>query len=388
MKKGLVIFLIITALCVLLIYKLTTTSAYEHMTNIAKKFGWKRNKCAYTMNETLKNVLIENEIVNSEEWDLYFPCTYDDINYEIRQMPVKRDAKYFIINNADNLTAKNKLWDYVLEYHKYPKAIQMMPKTYNLDSPFQIAKLKTDYKKGQLYILKKNIQRQEGLKITDNLDEMLGAKKEGYVIVQELLQNPYTIDGRKTNMRFYVLVICKNGLINVYVYNDGFMYYTKEKFVKGSKSMDTNVTTGYIDRAVYKTNPLTHNDMRQYLDKKRELNDAEKELIKNNKLSEIYFNRINDLLKDIYISYVGKICDGNKLKNNMTFQLFGVDIAVDDQLKPMIMEINKGPDMGAKDDRDYKLKKGVITDMLALLNFVEIKHKNGFIQLIKNNVKI
>jgi glutathione synthase/RimK-type ligase-like ATP-grasp enzyme len=44
------------------------------------------------------------------------------------------------------------------------------------------------------------------------------------------------------------------------------------------------------------------------------------------------------------------------------FQLYGVDVAIDDKLKPMIMEVNKGPDLTAKDGRDKDLKVNLSKD--------------------------
>ena len=41
----------------------------------------------------------------------------------------------------------------------------------------------------------------------------------------------------------------------------------------------------------------------------------------------------------------------------MKFQIFGADIAPDENLNVTIMEINKGPDIGFKDERDGNLKK-------------------------------
>jgi len=111
--------------------------------------------------------------------------------------------------------------------------------------------------------MKKNIQRQEGLKISNSKHEILDGYKNGYVLVQELLQDPYLISGRKTNMRFYVLVVCKANNTDCYVHKDGFMYYTKVPFVKNSLDDAPNITTGYIDRQVYIDNPLTHYDLRK-----------------------------------------------------------------------------------------------------------------------------
>ena len=75
-----------------------------------------------------------------------------------------------------------------------------------------------------------------------------------------------------------------------------------------------------------------------------------------------------------------------KAKNyliNVTFQLFGADVAINDKLWPQIMELNKGPDLGAKDEKDGTLKKKCTKDMLRIIGVVnDNSESNGFIQLI------
>jgi hypothetical protein len=372
----------------------TSSDTSEHMINIEPINSdtltkWNRNECKYMMNDTLSNVLNANNIKQSNDnWDLFFPCGYDEINKEIEQLPVKENGKYFIIDNIDLMTAKEWLWLNVLKHHGITKTLTMMPQTYVLYHEQDMKRFNEDYNTSKIYIMKKNIQRQEGLKISNDKDEINnGYKKNGYVLAQELLQDPYMISKRKTNMRFYVLILCKQGDMEVYVYNDGFMYYTKDFFKKGDTSTETNITTGYIDRKIYEENPLTHKDFMVYLDKsERDLSIIEQHIRSQGLvLSQIVFHRIYALLVDIFFSFTGIICQMKKIYNNIKFQLFGVDIAVNDQLYPMCMEINKGPDMGAKDDRDSNLKHGVITDLMRIIKSVDenkFTEPNGFIKIL------
>jgi hypothetical protein len=180
-------------------------------------------------------------------------------------------------------------------------------------------------------------------------------------------------------MRFYVLVVCKGTQYDVYVYKNGFMYYTADLFKQNTAEEGPNITTGYIDRQIYIDNPLTHNDLRNYLDDpKRELNDAEKN-IKNQGLiiSEIYFNRIYHMLRETFLAFAGKLQgDENKRKFNDTivsFQIFGVDVAVNNELNPMVIEVNKGPDLGAKDERDSHVKHSLISDTFKVMGFIDGK---------------
>jgi hypothetical protein len=371
----------------LFIYNLFINQKLENMSNISTTKTWARNNCKYEMNSTLKKVLNDYNIKESDIniSDLVLPCTYDNTEKEISELPVPNqnlNQKYFVFDGVDKFTAKDSLWENLLNYYSYDKTLKLVPVSYIINNKTDLQKLKNEHHSNKLYIMKKNIQRQEGLKITNDLSEIENSAKNDYVIVQELLQDPYLIDGRKINMRFYVLIICDTISTSVYVFNDGFMYYTKDKFVKNSLKEGPNITTGYIDRKVYEVNPLTHDDFKIYLDKNRILTPAE-QLIKNNnkKLSEIFFNKIYKLLHDVFLPYMGKICNDKKIYNNIKFQLFGVDVAINDQIEPMVMEINKGPDMGSKDERDGKVKYKCIRDILDKVGIITV-NDNGFIKIL------
>lgn len=384
------VFLIIIVLIIIIIMIFNFRAINETMINIPKlnKVSWTRSSCDYEMNQTLQNILYNNNLLRIDnDYNIYFPCIYDDIDYEINNIEINNpDTRYFIINGIDSMVGKDKLWMNIVNYYGLDKAAQMIPMTYILDDKNDMERFTNEYDENKSYILKKNIQRQEGLKITNSLTEIMNinSKDPEYVIVQELLQDPYLIEGRKINMRFYVLVICKENNMDVYVHQDGFMYYTRKSFKKDN-DIETNITTGYIDREVYERLPLTHEDFRLYLDRNnRTLNKYEiKYKNRGYKLSEIVFSNIYKLLEDVYTCFIGKIC-GGKLKDNISFQLFGVDIAVNDKLKPHIMEINKGPDMSFKDERDKDVKYKCMSDVLDKIGVVlkDKEYNNRFIQIV------
>lgn len=386
-SNGGIILLLIIVLIILIIYIVTKIrSDNEYMINIepVKNPTWNRNYCTYSMGKTLENVLAEYNIQKIDgKSEMLIPCAYDEINKEINVMIPNKDQRIFIIHGADNISAKDYLWKLLVQHRGVDQAKILMPNTYILYSSEDMNRFKKDYTKDKLYIMKKNIQRQEGLKIVNSYEEIMNSKNE-YVVVQELLQDPYLINRRKINMRFYILVICYEDNIDVYVYNNGFMYYTKELFIIGSKDFGPNITTGYIDRHIYQINPLTHEDFKIYLDRSdRQLAIPEKIIVSQGfNLSDIVFKRIYNLLHEVFMSTVGNICTSNKLKAAITFQLFGADIAINNQLWPTIMEINKGPDMGVKDARDGAVKKKCIKDMLRLIGMINEPGPNGFIKIL------
>lgn len=362
------------------------TELTEFMTILpkrTKKVTWNRNaKCTIQMSKVFNEFIDKYNISYSDNNDegIYFPCSYNNIDDEIGSIDPNKDQYIFIIDNANQISNKNNIWENIVNYHGIERAKKLMPNSYITTKKEDIERLHNEYSTDKLYIMKKNIQRQEGLKISNDLTELLNAHNNDYVIVQELLQNPYLIEKRKINMRFYILVCCYHNNVSVFVHNNGFMYYTSVPFVKQSKESAPNITTGYIERELYDRLPLTHEDFRKYLDSDRKLSKVEKKVSKTNMLSKYVFNNIYTTLTSIMFAIKDMISMKRELKKRVTFQLFGADIAVNDDLSISLMEINKGPDLGYKDTRDENVKKKVIYDMFSTLNIVPCDD-NGFIEL-------
>ena len=97
-----------------------------------------------------------------------------------------------------------------------------------------------------------------------------------------------------------------------------------------------------------------------------------------------YNKKEESLLAGIkYLNNVISQIKNNKLKNHVRFQLFGCDLAADDDLKATLIEINKGPDLDAKDEKDKKIKLKVQEDILQLIDPIpeDDIRKNRFIKL-------
>ncbi len=366
----------------------TSTEGMVSIKPVTNPVTWTKNPtCKYKISKTLHTILDKNKLgesAYSDDWTMYLPCTYNHINAEISALkPNDPNQRLFIVNNADQLSSKHSIWSNLVKTYGRDAAISIMPRTYVLSSIKDMLLFGKERTDDTIYIMKKNIQRQKGLKITKSKMDIMKGAFSGYVIAQELLQDPYILNTRKINMRFYLLFICQNNEIAAYVHKDGFMYYTKAPFVKDSVEEEPNITTGYIDRHVYEVNPLTHDDFKKYLDSNnRVLTQAEKAVVRSGyQLSTVIFSKIHDLLRKVVFAVKHTVCQGSHLKPYITFQLFGADIAINDKLEPQLMEVNKGPDMGAKDGRDGDLKRGVMNDVLKTIKVIP-DVDNGFIKLI------
>lgn len=377
-------YLIILLIFLIIIFLYSIYYVYENVNNKLSKKYIIRDDCKYIQSDTLMNIINEN--INKFKYTLYIPCIYENIAKEYDNFKYNKNGIYFLIDNVDIMIGKEFLYENVLKKYGKEKTITLMPKSWlpynDLDSFIK------EFDKNKLYIFKKNTQRQHGIQISNNIDEikqMVEKDKTSdfpFIIIQELLQDPYLINNRKINLRVYVLMIRKGSNTELYVYNDGFMYYTAQFFEKGSKSIENNITTGYIDRKVYDENPLTHSDFKIYLDSNRILSKYEQKVkYDNNKLSLVVFINIYNLIKDIFSVYFDKVGNNKKLYNNKKFQLFGCDIAIDDTLNAKIMEINKGPDLSAKDKRDSELKHNLVRDIFKTVGLIDNDDNNGFIKL-------
>lgn len=268
--------------------------------------------------------------------------------------------KIFAIHGVDLLANKKILSEKL-------RGTQYVPISYSLDVPSDIEKLKANHNESNMYILKKNVQRQEGMKITKDIDFITTqALKEGFIVCQELLQDPMLVNKRKINLRIYLLIILKRNLCDFYIYNNGFIYYTPKYFEKGNMDKDVNITTGYIDRKVYDENPLTIQDLFKHIGPEKS-----KKLKAN---MEKCFHKIHDIYKEDLIKL-------NKKTPGLKYVIMGCDIAPNENLDIMIHEVNKGPDLSYKDERDKEVKYNLVKDTFNLLGVIKEGDYTNFVEI-------
>ena len=86
-------------------------------------------------------------------------------------------------------------------------------------------------------------------------------------------------------------------------------------------------------------------------------------------------------MKLFHNTYKNIIYNLDILKNNTSFQLFGLDYIFDNDLNIYLLEINKGPDMNSYNSTDYKLKYGIMEDVFIKVGLIKSSKNNMFIKL-------
>ncbi len=293
--------------------------------------------------------------------------TLNMIDVLMKQIKYPRESVTHIygLAGSDLLVSKSMLAIVLKESLNRDIVDLLIPKTYVLENPTDLTLLKADNTPNTIYIMKKNIQRQEGYHITDNVSDVM-SKQADYVVAQVMLQNPYLVNGRKVNMRVYLLVIVdRKGIPFFFIYNNGFMYYTPELFQANSMDPKKVITTGYVDRELYKVNPLDFGDLQRYMG--------------GASYNVLFGNIINTMrvVKDVYAPIFKA---NNKNLPGIGFLIYGVDIAPDVQLNVTIMEVNKGPDLTYKDHRDKAVKLSMMTEALEIAGMGP-RTSNNFVML-------
>lgn len=301
-------------------------------------------------------------IIYDPEWTHFIPSQFN--NAEIEILPKIKGKKNKYINgivNMDFIASKLGLFKTLSLYYKQQEIVDtLVPKTWIIKESLPEFKY-LDFN-NKFYILKKDIQQQQGLQLVGNYNDLMSyALNPDFVVLQEFLNDPFIIQdhvnsnvvvNRKINLRVYVLITVYLGQLRAFIFKDGFVYYTPDNFIY-SINKDNMITSGYISRDVYDRNPLTLTDLQIYTESRKYNYQA-------------LWNIIKSKLTTILIPYYFAWNESNSDNNH--YQIFGVDIEPNSTFSNVkILEFNKGPDLNAKDARDKALKDQMVKDSLEIV---------------------
>lgn len=316
----------------------------------------------------------------SENYHLYLPCGYTFAESELIGISGKIKNKFiYAIDGCDNLASKSEIWNILVSHYGRQKSSQIMPETFLLSDENEITqKLIPQFMYGQvppLFILKKNIQRKEGLKITQDPNDIINAHRDGFVVAQKYITDVFTINKHKLNLRVYVLIMCKHGKKHVYLYQNGKCIYTNKEYNKNVIDMETQITSYNMNTSLYNSLPIDFYELEKTIGKHK---------------WDTIFQKIKTKIYSLVKVFGESVCVNRTLTHsNVCFQLFGVDVILTDDLQqpePYILEFNKGPDMKFANQKDYQMKYNLQRDVyqtVGLLQQIEKTEKteNGFVHL-------
>lgn len=337
---------------VIIFILITNFNKKEQFKDYYKCNDYKLNKPLYNMINTF-NINKNYELSNSE---LYIPCTYTSSEIELANKDFNKNQSIFAVSGCDNIVSKNNLWKLIKDKYGREIASKIMPESYLTYDENDMNLFMNRYKPDKFYILKKNLQRKEGLLLTKNFNEIINSNKDGYKVIQDYITNIITINKRKLNLRLYFVVICHEKHFGCYLYNEGKCIYANKDYDEKSDDIHSHITSLDLEYEIYDSNPLTLSELKKYmLESKMDYN--------------FLWRKINLNLKSVCNSFRDSLCKSIKLQSNLTFQIFGPDFVIDSLLNPYILEINKGPSMKAYLDKDVKIKDNLYVDTISLVKY-------------------
>jgi hypothetical protein len=317
-----------------------------------KKLLWYKCEKDKHTNNMFINALTANNYDRTwdNDWDIYLHCNDDFSNKTLNNIHKNnKNQKIFYINNSFRLGMKKELWFSLYNYYGRKIAETIIPPIYIFPKDFSL--FKSRHEPNNYYILKNEKQRQEGIRLTKNINEIIHYKKNGYNFVQKYIQNPLLYNNYKLNFRIYLVIIHKNDNINSYVYNDVIITYAREQYDKNNINFNNTISSFYTCKKLYDDGfPILLSQLKQ------ELNLPWNSMMK----------KTNKKIKLVVDSVSDKILEYKK--NIMTFQLFGIDVMFDTDLNPLILEINVGPGMTPYNEYDKKMRMNLMHNIIELSN--------------------
>lgn len=331
----------------------------------------------------VKELFQNNNIKNHDErnslsWTLFYPCTYTHAESELKNSLECSSAnqKIYAIDGCDRIVSKNNIWKLLTDAYGRDKAKEVMPESWQVNDKQELNLFLKDYNIQNLYICKKNIQRKQGLLLTNNLEAILKCQYSGYKIIQKYLKDVMLVKGHKINLRMYVLIVCDTyGAKRGYLYRDGKCMYTNKKYNKDTTEHEEQITSVNLNKKLYEYPmqlPLNFMQLQQFWNTQGIV------------FKDIY-DEIFNKLKYVMDAILPFVCFSEKFQNNLRFQLFGADIILDSNQNPYLLEFNKGPNMKPINNDDYMMKKMVLEDTFRTVSILppSKERQNGF-QLIRS----
>ena len=273
----------------------------------------------------------------------------------------KKDMLYTKYKSQKNLFPND--YNYMQETYLYPEDKKIILKKFQ--------NYKVD--KNNLWLIKPKFGNTgSGIHIFKSLKN-----ESNEFLITKYITNPHLINGKKYDLRIYVLV---TGLkpLRIYLNKEGLVRISAEKFNLNENNLENSfihlTNTGINKKSkeyVYakdffseNANKLSFHTYQKYLE--REKADY---ISLRKKISDI-------VIKTVISGYQFLVDNLNEFNLNDTsfFNLYGYDILVNDKYEPYLLEVNRRPDMHIFDEMDKVVKENIFVDTLNIVGIVPFSH--------------
>lgn len=218
----------------------------------------------------------------------------------------------------------------------------------------------------------KGLSRGRGIHFFEGMESL--SKQD---ILTKYISDPLLIEQKKFDLRIYILVTGHNPL-KVYIYKEGFARIASDEFnlqLEDLSNLYRHLTNVSINKKRRTNKSYRYGTNLWSLEKVK------------NYLEETYGIAFEDIWKGIEdlaikslitMTHIETKKEQNaKVHPSNLFELYGLDIMIDRQLKPWLLEINLSPDLAIHGNYEKKLKYQLIRDVMNIVSIVPYSHING-----------
>ena len=288
------------------------------------------------------------------------------------------------------LSRKDNLYNnYFAMKEKFPQDFNYMPETYVLprDQDYFINEKLKNFdinNKENLWLLKPVASsRGRGIRLLTDIENI--PKK---TIATHYVYNPHLINGRKYDLRLYLLVTGYTPL-KIYLFDNGLARFCSEKYDLNPEKMNDR----YIHLTNYSINKNSLNfeqndSVNEEFGEKWTLFTLKNYFEKNNLNFDKVWEKIKDIIIKVILSVTGMaipLIKSFELSSGNLFELYGVDILLDENLTPWLMEVNLNPSLNCDSQLDLKVKSKLLTDIFNIIGAIPFSHDGKFTPMEKYN---
>ena len=229
------------------------------------------------------------------------------------------------------------------------------------------------------------LSRGRGITVVNDISQVTYGND---AVIQRYILDPHLLDGYKYDLRIYVLVTSFNPL-EAFVYEEGFVRFStvpystepeslKNKFVHLTNSSIQKHNNASVPTAGANLDP---NQKRNSGKKERPAHPADRarpDEIGGTKLKLSYLWRrfqedgmnVQKIQKDITSVIVKTLLVADDAIPNQpnSFELYGFDVMLDQQLKPWLIEVNSSPSLACEFKVDVDVKHKMMDDTIRLID--------------------
>ncbi|KAK0421261.1 hypothetical protein QR680_015144 [Steinernema hermaphroditum] len=268
---------------------------------------------------------------------------------------------------AFHMGRKDRLWIHLQEANeRFPEDDQflVMPYTYILPRDQKKLKVFLSGPETRHVILKPPAAaRGTGISIVSKFKQV---PLKDPLIAQHYIENPLLINGSKFDLRLYVYVPCFDPL-RIYLYEEGLVRFASLPY----ESTPGSHANHFVHLTNYSINKLAHKEgacddpvpkwtLSELWSYMRKEMDVDVEKIREN---------IEDIVRKAVIACEHPIRQTHYRHNKYPFtshELFGLDIMLDANLRPWLLEVNISPSLHSSTPIDVRVKAPLAKDVLNL----------------------